>query len=601
MKSKSSRRPPRRWGHARGIWRIPLALALFVVTFGRVGSAATTRVEVLAIGNNRLPIAQADSALRELRFADDDAAAFYEFAMHVADAGQLLTVMDRDTQALYPDLVRGARPPTTGEVTAAVAVTRQRIAEAAQRGVSTTVLVFFSGHGSLAATGEPELSLLDGGITRDFLYRQIIEQFPAATVHLLVDACHAEAVVRPRDSQAERVPVSAHEQTSFLLKSTLARYPNVGAILAAAGDNQTHEWDHVRQGVLTYELLSALRGGADVNRDGRIEYSEVYAFLSAANRSVDNPNARLFVVARPPDLDRRAALVDLRAFKGTSVARLAGIPATTSAWHIDDAAGRRLATVHGEAGFAVDLWLPSQRALYLRTADREARISPGSAKTIPFSDLRFGPVSERSRGALDEAVRRGLFSSTFGVGYYTGFIDQSSDFIAVTMTRDPGTTSKAPPSRRLPEARRHWLIGAGLSNAVAEQVALTGGLRLGLRPGAGGGLTGSIDMLYGKNGSIDEWRGGASLGWAWAIRAGSAIPYAGVSGGAGVIVQDSEGTETRSSPYGLLAPVLGAHVHVAEHVGLWGESQLSVMFYQRDGRAVASWAPEIWLGGSVGY
>lgn len=585
-----------------GLWhrlsQLRLAAALFTTL---VAPAVEARSEVLVIGNNRAPLGRfgVDSDLPELRFADDDAAAFYELAMLAADEGQLLTVMDRDTQALYPNLVRIARAPTTAEVTAAVAAIRQRVLRYNEQRVPTTVFVFFSGHGTLDASSGPALSLFDGGITRRFLYQKILDQLPAEAVHLLIDACHAEAVVRPRDLETQRVAVSASEQTTVLLNSTLARYPRVGAILAAASDSQAHEWDQVRQGVFTYELLSALRGGADVNRDGRIEYSEVYAFMSAANRAVENPRARLFLVARPPDIDRRAALVDFNAFRATTqTTRLLAIPPSASAWHVDDEAGRRLATVHGEQGFAVDLWLPAQRPIFIRTGDREARIPAGGA-TIPFSDLKFGPASVRARGSVDEAVRRGLFSSTFGRGYYSGFVDRNSDFIPVALPRD-SISNRAQGSPMMHQISRSWLVGTGMSNTVAENIAFSAGLRLGTRSGHGSGFLGSIDVLYGDSGAVAEWRTGVSAGWAWSLDWGKSSPYFGASVGAGLIRQDPDGVASRMSPFGSIAPILGNRLQLGPHFSTWIELQISALIYRRDGGTAASLAPELWLGGAVG-
>ena len=76
--------------------------------------------------------------------------------------------------------------------------------------------------------------------------------------------------------------VSANEEKQILAKNSLARFPNVGAIMATASDAESHEWDAIEQGVFTHELISALRGAADVNGDGKIEYSEASAFFNAA-------------------------------------------------------------------------------------------------------------------------------------------------------------------------------------------------------------------------------------------------------------------------------------------------------------------------------
>ena len=55
-------------------------------------------------------------------------------------------------------------------------------------------------------------------------------------------------------------------------------------ILATTLGQQAHEWSAIESGVFTHELLSGLLGAADVNADQRIEYTELQAFIAAANR-----------------------------------------------------------------------------------------------------------------------------------------------------------------------------------------------------------------------------------------------------------------------------------------------------------------------------
>ncbi len=107
------------------------------------------------------------------------------------------------------------------------------------------------------------------------------------------------------------VVASKEEVEQVMADTTLGRFHNVGAIVAAATNGQTHEWDQYHQGVFTHELLSGLRGAADVNEDSAIEYSELGAYLSAANREVPDLRARLKVITSPPR--RRSTLADHRA------------------------------------------------------------------------------------------------------------------------------------------------------------------------------------------------------------------------------------------------------------------------------------------------
>jgi hypothetical protein len=588
------------------VWRAVLALALLCLgLLGLSGRAsAATRVETLVIGNNRPPLQSEGPEVRELRFADDDAAAFYEFITHTADAGRLLTLMDRDTQALYPALVPLARVPSLSEVKLAVAEISQRLERYKRAGDRSVVFVFFSGHGTLGERGVPELALVDGGITQNVLYDDILTQLPADALHLFVDACHAEAIVRPRDAQAQVANVSVSHANAFLVQSTLARYSRVGAIVAAASDGQAHEWDQLRQGIFTYELLSALRGGADVNRDARLEYSEVYAFLSAANRAIDDPRARLSVVARAPDIDTRLPIVALSEFRKTKLARLTGIPANAGLVHVEDDAGRRLATVHAEPGFVADLLLPANTTLHVKAGNKEGRLRAAAGESVAFRAIPLAPPAARGRGALERAVRRGLFATKFGRGYYSGFIDRTAEFVSVTLP-DERDTELGPVSlgvAALPAKRsaQRLAVGVGLSNVIAERLSLSHSLRLAVRPNQRSGPHAELDVFHASAGELSEWRGTASAGWAWLANFRRTSGYLGFGVGGGVIVQATEHHGLLNSFLGTLSPLAGVSTRVTSSFSVWTEAQLLGLIYRRDHRTVLSLGPSAWLGGSIG-
>jgi uncharacterized caspase-like protein len=267
-------------------WLFALSVAALMAL--AVDASAATRLHALVVGNNDVFPGGEDeersTALVPLAYADDDAAAVSTLLVEVAASLHLLTVMDATTQALYPKLVSVARPPSLAAVEHAVSDIAREIERDRERGDQSIVWLFFSGHGSASYRGEPALALFGGSMSRQYLYQNVLSRLPATYVHLLVDACHAESIVRPRDSNAEVVSVSPEEANALLVGSTLAGFPNVGAILVSSRDAQAHEWDAIGHGVFTHELLSALRGAADVNGDRLIEYSEISAFMSAANR-----------------------------------------------------------------------------------------------------------------------------------------------------------------------------------------------------------------------------------------------------------------------------------------------------------------------------
>src|SRR5690349_10939295 len=100
----SSKSPTEAWA-PRALRRILPAFVGFLGLLLVREAAAETRVHALVIGNNAGFVAGADGGSQPLlRYADDDAAAFTELLAEVVASPELLTVMDRETQALFPKL-----------------------------------------------------------------------------------------------------------------------------------------------------------------------------------------------------------------------------------------------------------------------------------------------------------------------------------------------------------------------------------------------------------------------------------------------------------------------------------------------------------------
>ena len=420
-----------------------LAAALAAVAL--CPGVARAELHVLAIGYNGVPAESSEAVRTPLSYADDDAAAFFDFAGRFSEDGALLTVFDAATAARYPALAGRARPPTHAELLRAVAALRARVLAEERAGGTPVVAVFYSGHGFLTADGTPALALAEGALTQKVLYDEVFAALPARMVHFFVDACHAEAVVRPRDLVAQAVDVSAADRLAEAARGTLARFPNVGAVIASTADAESHEWDLYGSGIFTHQLLSGLRGAADVNGDQRVEYSEMAAFLSAANREVPDPRARLKTLVVAPRIAPHAALVDLAVAR--QVGRLRGQMAALGAIHLEDERGNRLADLRAEPGFRIGLVLPANELIYLRVeSGQEAalRLRPGQVEDV--AQLAFGSSSTRPRGAVDLMLRRGLFAAAFGPAYYRGFVDRT-EFLPVSFLVSGPDEAPAPATR----------------------------------------------------------------------------------------------------------------------------------------------------------
>ena len=582
---------------------------------------ASMSVYVLAIGYNGGPPAGSSGESNEapLRYADDDAASFYEFARDFSREARLLTLMDADTQSRFPRDVAEARPPTLTELRAQVRQLHRFLDDDRAKGNESTVLFFYSGHGSRPKGAPPSLTLLDGTLTRDVLYDEVLSELPARYIHLFIDACYAEAIVRPRDADAVAVDLTESDIAHYASHTTLARFPNVGAMVAASTSSQTHEWDVYRHGVFTHELLSGLRGGADVNVDGRIEYSELYAFLASANRDVSDSRARLSVVARPPAANARVAIVDLTQLK--SVARIAGIPSSAGQLYLEDQFGNRLADVHVEAGAQLALTVPADKRLYLRCRSGEAEVLLRADQTLAFDRLTLEPPAARMRGVLDLAMRRGLFTTGFGPNYYRGFIDQTqtSQFVSVPLpepdapnetTNGAGLGFTADVAEQKVKSTQRGLralyVAGGATEGVGRGLGPLMALRFGLRPIEPTGFTLGIDGALGRTSSFGEWRILGSAGYRVGTRRNRFSGCAGTSVGGGILGQKtSSGSNTVNSGSAwtgafFIAPTLGISYELGDQVAIGSEAALSAIFYRRDAAFAASLLPAVYVGVAMG-
>jgi hypothetical protein len=585
-----------------------VAMALLLLPAARA-IAAKVVIQALIIGNNQpLPTGKPviSATVAPLRFADDDAAAMYQLLAPIADGAHLLTVMDAETQAVFPDLAAIARPPSVEAVQTAVAQIAERIKATQARGETSVVFVFYSGHGSrVDGDGERQLTLQDGGITRLFLYREILDKLSANYVHLIVDACHAEEVVRPRDTDGQVVDIASSDAERLLSRPTLAHYPQVGTIIAATSSAQTHEWDLIRHGIFTFELLSALRGAADVNHDHLVEYSETAAFLSAANRSIPDSRVRLEVIASPPPVNRRVALVDLTQLANAGNVLLSGILSSAGRVEVIDHKGRHLASTRGESGFSSEMVLPADQRIYVQVGDgREARISTAPGQMISFDGLKFEPPANRQRGAIEDAIHDGLFATAFGRGYYTGFVDRDADFISVEF--DSTSLARAPPldavvrtaddGTAVPKTNAILLVEGGIATPVARDFVTSQGARLGLRPRQYRGAAFSVDLLRASGPHDSEWATTLSAGWLWEVSRGPIHTWMGGIIGAGAMVQTSAGQAIRWSGLVTAGPMIATSVPLTDHVAVWTEGQLCARGYRSDGAFTISLAPSVWLG-----
>jgi hypothetical protein len=458
-----------------------LALMAMTAAAGWAGTARAAGVErhfALIVGYNGAPADSADGAVQSLRYADDDALAFYRLENEVGADAIVLTIPDSDTRRRYPQAAESVRPPTKTELLAAIADLNVRMEQAARAGDTPSLLFFYSGHGARThADGSDDvgLTLADGILSRTELHEQVLARLRAAVVHLVIDACYADALVRPRDLDAQTVAVDPAELAKQLSGSMAALHPNVGVVAAGPSDAPAHEWDLYQAGVFSHEVISGLRGAADVNGDGRVEYSELAAFLASANGEVIDPRARVRGVIHPPATQVRAALIDLKPTPNPKPAWLVGIPASAGRLYVEDERGNRIVDAHAEVGFAMSFAVPAGEPLFVRNDNREADLLLRPGERMPFELLALHARPIRSRGAIESSLRAGLFVRPYGPSYYSGYVDRA-DIVPVAHLASglaPPAVLAAPAAReepRAPGVLKWSLRGAGVALATSSGV-----------------------------------------------------------------------------------------------------------------------------------
>jgi len=365
----------------------------------RAGPAGRVKRFAVVIGNNH----SGRSDTRDLRYADDDAVAMHQLLAQAGVDSSLFVNLDAESRQLYPGL-RSAGRPRWSALRARLDRIEAEIRAAGRAGVHTSLLVFFSGHGDVA-NGEGYVELEDAHLSRTLLRSGILDRTSASEVHVVVDACRSYYLAFEKGAGGHRRRAAAGP----LVDRGRAR---IGYVLSTSSDRESHEWEAFQGGIFSHEVRSALRGAADVDRDGRVTYAELGAFLAVANRGIRNARFRPDFVVRPP-----AELTDeLLGWSGAAQALLLDLPGQGH-MVLEGPGGERVLDVHPLDGESLLVHLPGVRPLFLRRADGDREFTipaqPGTA-TLRLSSLGAGPVRVASKGALHLAFSQ-LFSAPFGV------------------------------------------------------------------------------------------------------------------------------------------------------------------------------------------
>lgn len=401
-------------------WLLSIAAALAAFSSVRVADAATRRYAVVVAHNQDL-----SGDAPPLEFADDDGARYYELLQQVADEVQLYAILDEDSQRLFRTAATAARSPRHADVVAGLDAMFERARRDRDRGDDVIFHFVLVGHGAIGAGGEGYVSLLDAPFTRSDLFQHVLAKSPATINHVIVDACNSYFLVHRRGEGDEGDDVGPSRRDAvqaFLSRERLESYPNTGFVLSTSSEKDSHEWSVYRGGVFSHQLRSALTGVADVNGDGAIAYSEVQAFVAAANAKITNPRARIELFARAPAIDQARPLMDLRDSRFDRWLRVpAGAPLRA---YVEDARGVRYAEFNTSGARDLLIALVPSSHYYVRTHDnqREARVALRARGRIDVAPGSLRRSSIQTRGAVEASFRTDLYAEPFGRSFYQGYV-----------------------------------------------------------------------------------------------------------------------------------------------------------------------------------
>jgi len=351
----------------------------------------------LVIGNNRPDGANGE----QLRYADDDAVTTHLLLIEAGVQSLLFVTPDEETRAMHPELTITG-PAVWSEIERGFARLAARIKEAREKGAATELLLFYSGHGDVE-NGEGFVVLNGQRLTRSMLF-SLLSRSPASYNHVFVDACKSYFLVFDRGAGGHRTAYSGN-----WVESVPARLVNAGFVLSTSSDRESHEWERYQGGVLSHQLRSGLRGAADANADGVISYAELGAFLSTANRAIQNPRFKPDFMVRAPGQDLDRAILSYP----TSRTSLYFAPGNWGHFYVEDARGTRLLDAHPATTGALRLHLPNERPLFVRQNDERAEYVVTTPGSVAIAGLSPTTPEVAQRGALSLAFQF-MFSAPFG-------------------------------------------------------------------------------------------------------------------------------------------------------------------------------------------
>jgi Caspase domain len=377
-----------------------LAALLTVGLAGRQARAETFRFAVVVGANHGVAPSQ------PLRYAERDAE---RFASALAQVGRV-----------SPENLTVLRAPARDDIRRALDAMDVRIRSLRRApGDRTLLLFYFSGHADgvhLEVGGEH----FPYGELRDRLGRS------AADIRIaFVDTCQAGALTRDKG-------VSRGPSFDIVLPDALDA-GGAAFVTSSSVDEVAQESAELESSYFTHFLISALRGAADADSDGRVTLSEAYRYayvrtLAETARTMAGPQHPTYAYRITGRSD--VTLSDLRGSPATLV-----FPAGSGGEYLvfDGSHRELLAEVVIEPGDGRRLGVPAGRVLVVkrqrgRLLAGRFDVSTGGETVVAESALKVEPiVLGRPKGLLADLERNAVIASYGVTGGALGSFDASGE------------------------------------------------------------------------------------------------------------------------------------------------------------------------------
>ena len=444
----------------------------------RVTASARTKTYAVVIAQNR----SLDPGVKPLQYADDDGAKNWELLSLFADRASLFVVLDDDTARLHPDAARIAESPERAAIFDRLARFNAEMAARSRARRRARALLHLRRprrrRRQRPGLHQPARRQADARRALSRRHRAVEGALRPRHRRRLQELLHGQ---RARRQQAlgrrlGRRPTRAPPATRSCRRSS--RRSSSSAIRAPASSSPPRAIKRRTSGraiaAASCRTSCARRSPAPPTSTatGAIEYSELRAFLAAANARVRNPEARVDVFARAPALDRHRPLVDLRDRRRPHARFLHFGAGLGGRFFIEDDRGVRVADFNKEPGAAFDVMVSARHAYYVcRSATRSKRRRRASASGASRWRRCRGTRAPSPRAARSTPrFRNDLYREPYGRGFYDGFVATRAICPSRRARRSCVATGARPRASRAIACRsRYMLSGAPTGDTGLNQ------------------------------------------------------------------------------------------------------------------------------------